>query len=111
LSSSRTDDGYAMLRADYRIMSSVFDDARMSVALIEEETGEIVWSLEVILTERHIHAAFRLLSKQVAAALAREIERLQVEPDRNHSGEAYRQLLEGQQLLRGKCDLPLLRRA
>ncbi|MDH0872097.1 BTAD domain-containing putative transcriptional regulator [Agrobacterium pusense] len=111
LSHDRADDGYAMLRADYRITSTVFDDARMSVALIEETTGEIVWSLEAVLTERHIHAAFRLLSKQVAAALAREIERLQVEPDRNHSGEAYRQLLEGQQLLRGKCDLPLLRRA
>lgn len=111
LSRDRADDGYAMLRADYRIMSSVFDDTGMSVALIEEATGEIVWSLEVVLTERHIHTAFRLLSKQVAAALAREIERLQVEPDRNHSGEAYRQLLEGQQLLRGKCDLPLLRRA
>jgi len=107
----RTDDSYAMLRADYRIVSTVFDDARMSVALIEEATGEIVWSLEVVLTARHIHAAFRLLSKQVAAGLAREIERLQVEPDRNHSGEAYRHLLEGQQLLRGKCDLPLLRRA
>lgn len=111
LAHDRVDDSYAMLRADYRIISTVFDDSRMSVALIEDASGEIVWSLEAVLTERHIHAAFRLLSKQVAAALAREIERLQVEPDRNHSGEAYRQLLEGQQLLRGKCDLPLLRRA
>ncbi|EHH02969.1 MULTISPECIES: BTAD domain-containing putative transcriptional regulator [Agrobacterium] len=111
LAHQRADDSYAMLRADYRIISTVFDETRMSVALIEDASGEIVWSLEAVLTERHIHAAFRLLSKQVAAALAREIERLQVEPDRNHSGEAYRQLLEGQQLLRGKCDLPLLRRA
>ncbi len=111
LTQNREDDSYAMLRADYRIVSSVFDESRMSVSLIEEATGEIVWSLEAVLTERHIHAAFRLLSRQVAAALAREIERLQVEPDRNHAGDAYRQLLEGQQLLRGKCDLPLLRRA
>ncbi|MFK0205188.1 BTAD domain-containing putative transcriptional regulator [Agrobacterium sp. NPDC090283] len=111
LAHERADDSYAMLRADYRIISTVFDETRMSVALIEDASGEIVWSLEAVLTERHIHAAFRLLSKQVAAGLAREIERLQVEPDRNHSGEAYRQLLEGQQLLRGKCDLPLLRRA
>lgn len=111
LTRDRADDSYTMLRADYRITSAVFDEDRMSVALIEDATGEIVWSLEVSLNERHIHAAFRLLSKQVAAELAREIERLQVEPDRNHSGDAYRQLLEGQLLLRGKCDLPLLRRA
>ena len=102
---------YQSLRADYRVQSTIFDDAHMSVALIEESTAEIIWSFEVVLTDRQIHAAFRLLSKQVAAALAERLERYRVEQGRRHEASAYLHLLSGQQLIRGKCDLPLLRRA
>jgi DNA-binding SARP family transcriptional activator/Tfp pilus assembly protein PilF len=101
----------ATLRTDYRVVSTVFDDARMSVALIEEASGELIWSIELALVEQQIHSAFRILTKQVAAALAREVERLQIDTDRNHDAGAYLHLLEGQQLLSRKCDLPLLRRA
>ncbi|WP_078057885.1 BTAD domain-containing putative transcriptional regulator [Rhizobium rhizosphaerae] len=105
------DDRYSLLRVDYRVVARVFDDARLSVSLIDEQGGEIVWSLEIVLAERHIHSAFRVLSKQVAIALAHEIERIQIEPGRQHNGEAYRLMLEGQQLLNGRCDLPFIRRA
>ncbi len=102
---------YKSLRADYQVRTTVFDDMRLSIVLIEETSGEIVWSLEVVLNERQIHAAFRLLSKQVAAALAERVERRQIENDRHHDSSAYLHFLSGQQLIRGKCDLPLLRRA
>ncbi|WP_186663401.1 BTAD domain-containing putative transcriptional regulator [Rhizobium daejeonense] len=102
---------YRTLRADYCVKATVFDNMRLSFAMIEEATGEIVWSLEVVLAERQLHSAFRMLSKQIAAALAEQIERLQLAPARQHDGGAYHHLLSGQQLLRGKCDLPLLRRA
>ncbi|EHS52397.1 transcriptional regulator, SARP family [Rhizobium sp. PDO1-076] len=108
---SRSDDSYGALRADYRVEATVFDQMRVSFALIEEETGEIKWALEVVLNDRQLHAAFRLLSKQVAAALAEQIERLQMEPTRLHDAGAYHHLLSGQQMLSGKCDLPLLRRS
>jgi len=65
-----TGERYAALRASYRVQSTVFDGMRVSVALVEEGTAEIIWSLEVFLNERQIHTAFRLLSKQVAAAPA-----------------------------------------
>ena len=102
---------YSALRANYRVQSTVFDGMRVSVALLEEATAEIIWSLEVVLNERQIHAAFRLLSKQVAAALAEQVERRQVEAGRKFDASAYLHLLAGQQLVQGKCDLPLLRRA
>jgi DNA-binding SARP family transcriptional activator/Tfp pilus assembly protein PilF len=105
------DDRFAALRADYCVATRVLEDTRLSVSLIAEGIGEIVWSLEVELRQDQIHAAFRLLSKQVATALAREIERLQIETGRQLDNHAYRALLEGQQLLSGKCDLPLVRRA
>lgn len=105
------DERFTALRADYCVATRVLDNSRLSVSLIAEGLGEIVWSLEVELREDQIHAAFRLLSKQVASALAREIERLQIEPGRHLDDHAYRALLEGQQLLNGKCDLPLVRRA
>lgn len=102
---------YARLRADYHVVSRVFDQSKLSVALVEDASSEIIWSLEILLSERRMHEAFRMLSKQVAASLAREIERLQLDPERSHHGEAYSQLLEGQQLLNGTCELPRLRRA
>lgn len=102
---------YRTLRADYRVQATVFDNMRLSFAMLEEATQEIVWSLEVVLSERQLHAAFRMLSKQIAAALAEQIERLQLALERQHDGGAYQHVLSGQQLLRGKCDLPLLRRA
>jgi len=104
-------ESYQLLRADYRVQSTVFDNTRLSIALIEENSSEIIWSLEVALNERQIYAAFRLLSKQIAAALAERLERYHVEQGRHHDSSAYIHLLSGQQLLRGKCDLPLLRRA
>jgi DNA-binding SARP family transcriptional activator/tetratricopeptide (TPR) repeat protein len=111
ISAGDRDDRFAALRADYSVATRVLDNSRFSVSLIAENLGEIVWSLEVELRQNQIHAAFRLLSKQVATALAREIERLQIEPGRPLNDHAYRALLEGQQLLSGKCDLPLVRRA
>ncbi len=105
------DERFTALRADFCVAARVLDNTRLSVSLIAEGVGEIVWSLEVELRQDQLHAAFRLLSKQVATALAREIERLQIEPGRHLDDQAYRALLEGQQLLSGKCDLPLVRRA
>jgi DNA-binding SARP family transcriptional activator/tetratricopeptide (TPR) repeat protein len=102
---------YQSLRADYRVRSTLIEPTRLSFSLIEEETAEVVWALEVALDAHEVHAAFRLLSKQIAAALAEQIERLQVEPFRAHDANAYQRLLAGQYLLRGKCDLPSLRRA
>ncbi|WP_377297020.1 BTAD domain-containing putative transcriptional regulator [Rhizobium sp. SGZ-381] len=102
---------YQSLRADYRVRSTLIEPTRLSISLIEEETAEVVWALEVALDAEQVHAAFRLLSKQIAAALAEQIERLQVDPFRPHDANAYQRLLAGQHLLRGKCDLPSLRRA
>lgn len=102
---------YQSLRADYRVRSTLIEPARLSFALVEEETAEVVWALEVALDAEQVHAAFRLLSKQIAAALAEQIERLQIETFRAQDPTAYQRLLAGQHLLRGKCDLPSLRRA
>lgn len=102
---------YQSLRADYRVRSTLIEPTRLSFALVEEETAEVVWALEVALDAQQVHAAFRLLSKQIAAALAEQIERLQIETFRAQDPTAYQRLLAGQHLLRGKCDLPSLRRA
>jgi DNA-binding SARP family transcriptional activator/Flp pilus assembly protein TadD len=107
----KRDDRFATLRADYSVVTRVLDRTRLTVSLIAEGLNEIVWSLEVELRPEQVHAAFRLLSKQVATALAREIERLQIDTGRELNDSAYRVLLDGQQLLSGKCDLPLVRRA
>jgi Tfp pilus assembly protein PilF len=56
-------------------------------------------------------AAFRMLSRQVAAGLAENLEQRQLASSRKDDPSAYFHLLSGQQLLRGKCDLPILRRA
>lgn len=108
---SAEDEGFNRLRADYCVVTRVLDDDRISMSLIAQAIGEIVWSIEVELGQHKLHAVFRLLSKQVATALAREIERLQIEAGPLRDGNAYRFLLEGQSLMAGKCDLPLLRRA
>lgn len=99
------------LRADYRVRTTVLTEHRASVALVDIETAEILWSLEVVLNERHLTEAFNVLSKQVAAALAEQMERRHVDAGRRQDANAYVHLLTGQQLIRGKCDLPLLRRA
>ncbi|TRL32271.1 BTAD domain-containing putative transcriptional regulator [Rhizobium straminoryzae] len=102
---------YQSLRANYRVQSLLLDEARLSLTLVENATAEILWSVEVALDEGNAHAAFRLLSKQIAAALAEQIERLQIDLVRSHAADAYRHLLAGQHMLGGKCDLPILRRA
>lgn len=99
------------LRPDYVVRTTVFNDLRASVSLIAEQSGEIVWSLELSLDQFDMPAAARMLSRQVAAGLAENLEQRQLASSRKHDASAYFHLLSGQQLLRGKCDLPILRRA
>lgn len=99
------------LRPDYVVATTVFADMRASLSLIAESTGEIIWSLEVSLADHELPAIFRILSKQIAAYLAETLEQRQIAPSRRHAAPAYLHLLQGQQLIKGKCDLPLLRRA
>lgn len=100
-----------VLRADYIVKAAVFDDGIVTFSLISQQNNEIVWSMEVSSNHFHIHDSFRILAKNVAMSLADKIERLNVALEPQHEPTAYRHLLNGQQLLRGKCDLPTLRRA
>ena len=81
------------------------------VRLLDEDSGEIVWSAEYVLNPDALDQTFRFLSKHVAATLANEVERAYAEGRRiEGNGVSYRLFLQGNSLM-AQSTLPNLRRA
>jgi DNA-binding SARP family transcriptional activator len=99
------------IRADYLVNTTIVEHGHASITLVETKTDEIIWSLDLALDDQRLLQAFRILSRQVVSALAETLERHQMESIMPREPSAYLHLLSGQHLLKGECDLPLIRKA
>ncbi|WP_196223446.1 BTAD domain-containing putative transcriptional regulator [Roseibium sp. RKSG952] len=101
----------AKIRFDFLVKGFLMPGTgRVSFTVIEEDSGEIVWSAEYALDPAAMQDTFRLVSKMVATNLAREIERHMLDTSGPDSPDAYVHLLRGQNLMK-TCTLPMVRRA
>lgn len=102
-----------LLRADYTVSGFVKPGGEVSLAvrMTNCRTGDIVWAAEYPAGKVELVRTFRVLSAQIAASLAAELERQMVATSNAKSdGQAYWHYLQGQNLMKD-CTLPILRRA
>ena len=84
---------------------------RMALRLTRQPDEEIVWAAEYLVSPERLALSFRLITRQIAATLANEIERDQLDRARaDPKPAAYCHYLEGQARLHS-FDLARLRRA
>ncbi|GLS17711.1 hypothetical protein GCM10007874_07260 [Labrys miyagiensis] len=102
----------AALRSGYLISGLMVPGGdQMALRLTRQPGDEIIWAAEYPVALDRLAVSFRLVSRQIAATLASEIERDQLDRMRaDPKPIAYRHYLEGQSRLRNS-DLPKLRRA
>ncbi|PRH88925.1 SARP family transcriptional regulator [Labrys okinawensis] len=102
----------AALRSGYLVTGFLVPGSqKMALRLTRNPGDEIIWATEYQVELENLAVAFRMISHRIAATLASEIERDQLERLRaDPKPLAYRHYLEGHLLFKN-CDLPRLRRA
>lgn len=68
---------------------------KISFTVIDDGTGEIIWSAEYSMEPEDLHYTFRLLAKTVAANLAQQIERQMLDSGRSINAQSYLHVLRG----------------
>lgn len=102
-----------VLNADYSVSGFVKPggEAVLAIRMVDCRGGTVVWSGEYAAGREELIRTFRILSSQVAASLATEIEREMLAASGvDTNGNAYWHYLQGQHLMKD-CSLQGLRRA
>lgn len=99
------------IRSNYSVQSFLLPGSqKISFTVIDDGTGEIIWSAEYSMEPEDLHYTFRLLAKTVAANLAQQIERQMLDSGRSINAQSYLHVLRGQNLIK-TCNLSMIRRA
>ncbi|MEC9472181.1 MAG: SARP family transcriptional regulator, partial [Pseudomonadota bacterium] len=99
------------IRSNYSVQSFLLPGSqKISFTVIDDGTGEIIWSAEYSMEPDDLHYTFRLLAKTVAANLAQQIERQMLDSGRSINAQSYLHVLRGQNLIK-TCNLSMIRRA
>ncbi|MCR9282060.1 MAG: hypothetical protein NXH99_10225 [Rhodobacteraceae bacterium] len=99
------------IRSNYSVQSFLLPGSQqISFTVIDDGTGEIIWSAEYSMEPEDLHYTFRLLAKTVAANLAQQIERQMLDSGRSINAQSYLHVLRGQNLIK-TCNLSMIRRA
>ncbi len=99
------------IRSNYSVQSFLLPGSQqISFTVIDDGTGEIIWSAEYSMEPDDLHYTFRLLAKTVAANLAQQIERQMLDSGRSINAQSYLHVLRGQNLIK-TCNLSMIRRA
>lgn len=100
------------LRSAYFVTGFIIPGSEcMALRLTRQPENEIVWAAEYLVSPERLALSFRLITRQIAATLANEIERDQLDRSRaDPKPVAYCHYLEGQARLQS-FDLARLRRA
>ncbi|MGX1497085.1 DNA-binding SARP family transcriptional activator/TolB-like protein/Tfp pilus assembly protein PilF [Labrenzia sp. MBR-25] len=99
------------IRSNYSVQSFLLPGSqRISFTVLDDGTGEIIWSAEYSMEPDDLHYTFRLLAKTVAANLAQQIERQMLDTGRAINSQSYLHVLRGQNLIK-TCNLSMIRRA
>ncbi|WP_448950476.1 BTAD domain-containing putative transcriptional regulator [Labrys neptuniae] len=105
-------DQLSALRSAYFITGFIVPGSEyLALRLTRQPDNEIVWAAEYLVSTERLAVSFRLITRQIAATLASEIERDQLDRSRpDPKPTAYCHYLEGQARLQS-FDLARLRRA